>query len=139
MRLNRTDVIATVAVGLAVVVYLLWLAGVELPGLGSPRAVAATILGLGFVASAYAVVPGFDGLLGGSRSYLVVASALGVVALVAGLLALINASEPMLAALAAATVVLWALATVRHTRAAHRPPEATAATVPDHEPVGAGR
>lgn len=116
MRLNRTDAIATTAVGLAVIAYLLWLADLGVPGLGSTRVVGAIVLGLGWFASAVAVVPNFDALIHASRVYLVIASALGVTALAAGVVVLVSASTSMLLLLVAATVVMWAMATVRHSR-----------------------
>ena len=133
MRLNRTDAIATTAVGLAVIAYLLWLADLGVPGLGSTRVVGAIVLGLGWFASAVAVVPNFDALIHASRVYLVIASALGVTALAAGVVVLISASTSMLVLLVAATVVMWAMATVRHTRLTTRAEQAQ--PVPDSEPA----
>lgn len=120
MRLNRTDVFATFAVGIGVLAYGLWLSGVGVPGLGSTRVVGAVVLGLGWLASAVAVVPNFDELIRTSKVYLLVTSALGVAALIAGILVLVNASETMLALLVATTVAMWVLATIRHTLAARR-------------------
>lgn len=118
MRLNRTDVVATVFVAAAAVLYALWLADVGVPGLRSARVMGAVILGLGWAASASAVVPSFDALIKrGSRVYLAVTSVLGALALAAGILVLVDADEGMLATLAAATGVLWLMATVRHTMA----------------------
>jgi hypothetical protein len=118
MRLNRTDIFATVAVGIGVLAYALWLAGVAVPGLGSARVVGAVILGLGWVASAVAVVPNFGELIHSSKVYLVVTSALGVAALTAGIIVMVNASDTMLALLVATTVAMWVLATIRHMAAA---------------------
>lgn len=116
MRLNRTDAIATTAVGLAVIAYLLWLADLGVPGLGSTRVVGAIVLGLGWFASAVAVIPNFDALIHASKVYLGTASVLGVTALAAGVVVLVDASTSMLALLVSTTVVMWAMATVRHTR-----------------------
>jgi hypothetical protein len=66
------------------------------------------------VASASAVVPGFDGLLHGSKLYLAGTSLLGLGALAAGITALVSAREVMLGLLVTATVALWAISTVRH-------------------------
>jgi uncharacterized membrane protein HdeD (DUF308 family) len=139
MHVDRRDVVATLAVAVATAAYLLWLADVELPGLASPRSVGLLILVLGFVASASAVVPGFETLIHGSRTYLTVTSALGLVALVAGIIVLVNGSEAMLATLAGATVVLWCAATVRHVRAARATSLPAVADVVEREPVGARR
>jgi hypothetical protein len=131
MRLNRTDAIATTAVGLAVFAYLLWLADIGVPGLGSTRVVGAVVLGLGWFASAVAVVPNFDALIHASKVYLGIASALGVTALAAGVVVLVDASTFMLALLVSSTVVMWAMATVRHTRVNTQ--VAQAQPVPDSE------
>ena len=72
------------------------------------------VLALGFWASASAVVPGFDGLLHGSKLYLAITSLLGLGALIAGIMSLVSGSEVALGVLVAATVVLWAASTVRH-------------------------
>jgi hypothetical protein len=110
MTLPRRDLIATVLVGVAGLVYVLWLAG-EGPG---GRVVAAIVLAMGFAASA--VVPAFTDLLHSSKIYLAVTSTLGLLALAAGIVALAAGSSAMLAILAITTVVLWALATIRHQR-----------------------
>jgi hypothetical protein len=44
----------------------------------------------------------------------VIASLIGAVALVAGVITVVTGNEAMLASLVAATVVLWAMSTVRH-------------------------
>jgi hypothetical protein len=78
------------------------------------------VLCLGILASASAVVPGFGELLRGSRGYLAISSAFGVLALGAGLYALIAGEAAALTVLVLATLVMWAMATVRHS-AVHRP------------------
>lgn len=116
MRLPKRDLIATVLVGGAAVVYLLWAADVALPGMGSARVAGAVVLALGFAASASAVVPGFLGLLHGNKAYLVVTSLLGAAALVGGLLTLISASAWGFAVLIVAAVAHWLISTVHHQR-----------------------
>jgi hypothetical protein len=118
--LGVRDRIAAVLVAAATLVYVLWLVGV--PGGLTAGSVALVVLALGFVASASAVVPGFAALLRGSRRYLALTSIGGVVALVAGLLTVIQASELTLAVLVVATVALWAAATYRHATAHERRP-----------------
>jgi len=59
-----------------------------LPGMSGTRATGIVILGLGFVASATAVVPGFEDLMHGNKAYLAASSLLGLVAFVAGVLML---------------------------------------------------
>jgi hypothetical protein len=113
MNFTMRDRVATLLVAASVVTYGLWLAGL-LGGL-TTSAMALVVLVLGFVASASAVVPGFAALLAGSRAYLVGASIVGLVALVSGVLTVVNATGETLAILVIATLVMWAAATVRHT------------------------
>ncbi len=117
MRLNWRDWVATLCVAVAAALYGLWLAGAILTGTSGVKVVAGTVLALGVIASAFAVVPGFGRLMGGSKPYLVIASLLGVGALVAGIVTLVNGEEAVLAILVVTTIVLWAIATVRHVRA----------------------
>ncbi len=112
MNLTMRDRIATLLVGAALVTYGLWLTGIA-GGLAA-GSVAVIVLALGVLASASAVVPGFAALLRGSKVYLVIASLLGLVALVSGVLTVANATEDTLALLVMATVVLWGSATLRH-------------------------
>lgn len=76
------------------------------------------MLACGFVASAAAVVRGFKGLIHGTGLYLVAASLLGFAALGAGVGLLVSTETWWLAVLVAVTIVLRAMATSRHTRAA---------------------
>lgn len=124
MNLPRRDLIATIAVGIAALVYVLWLADVG-PG---TRTSAAIVLAMGLAASATAVVPAFSGLLHSSKIYLAVTGTLGLLALVAGVIALVAASSGMLTTLVITTVALWALATIRHQRM--RPRSGTQAQPP---------
>jgi hypothetical protein len=113
MRLSKRDVVATVSVAAAGVLYALWVAGMA-PWGQDVWATGVAVLALGFIASAVAVVPGFDQLLHGSRVYLVVTSALGLVALAGGVAALVASSELGLGLLVVATGVLWLIATIHH-------------------------
>jgi hypothetical protein len=112
MNLTWRDGIATVLVAAAALVYGLWILG-AVDGLTS-EAVAVIVLVLGFLASALAVVPGFGTLIHGSKAYMATASVIGVVALVAGILTILDGTETTLAVLVLSTLVLWGLATVRH-------------------------
>jgi hypothetical protein len=114
VRLPKRDLIATVLVAVAVMVYLLWALDAALPGLGSARASGLVVLGLGFAASASAVVPTFLGLLHGNKAYLAVTSLLGVAALAGGLMTLISASAWGFAVMMIATAGLWLISTVHH-------------------------
>ncbi len=117
MRLNWRDWVATLCVAAAVALYGVWLAGAILTGASGVKVVAGTVLALGVIASAFAVVPGFGQLMEGSKPYLAIASLLGIGALAAGIVTLVNGEEVMLATLVVATIALWAIATVRHVRA----------------------
>ena len=112
MSIPMRDRIATVLVATGSLIYVLWYTGF-LGGL-TPSSVALSILALGFVASASAVVPGFAALLAGSRLYLALASLGGLVALVCGVITVTQATEETLAVLVIATIGLWAAATLRH-------------------------
>jgi hypothetical protein len=114
MNLPKRDIIATVLVTAAGLLYLLWLADATPPGLGSIRATGVIILGLGFAASASAVVPGFKQLLHGNKLYLAITCLIGVVAAVAGVLMLVNGAGSALTVVITAMVVLWLIATIHH-------------------------
>src|SRR5512140_337800 len=98
MRLPKRDIVASCAVAVAVVLYLMWLADAALFGM-SIRVTGLMVLGLGVVASASAVVPGFTELLHGNRVYMAVTSLLGLGALAAGVVTLWSASTAALAVL----------------------------------------
>ncbi len=115
MRLTWRDGLATVFVFVAVLLYVSWLAGMELLGTSSARIVGGVVLGLGLAASVTAVVYGVGaGLFRASKAYLALASMIGLAALVAGVIALVSGNEMMLGALVFATAALWAMSTVRH-------------------------
>lgn len=114
MYLPKRDILATGLVAVAVVVYALWAVGSALPGMSSARVTGAAVLALGFASSASAVVPAFDQLLHGSKTYLTITSLIGLAALVAGIVVLVTASGASLAVLMASTAVLWLIATIRH-------------------------
>ena len=122
MRIPRRDLIATCLVAAAVVLYVLWLVNATLPGMESTRTTGLVILGLGFAASATAVVPGFDQLLHGNKAYLAAVSLLGLVAFVAGVVMLWSAGNTALTVLMAVMGVLWIIATTHHTLMARTNP-----------------
>ncbi|RYP88073.1 hypothetical protein EKO23_04310 [Nocardioides guangzhouensis] len=113
MRLPKRDIIASCAVAAAVVLYVLWRADAALLDM-SVRATGLVVLVLGFVASASAVVPGFERLLHGNRLYLAVTSVLGLGALVAGIVTLWSSSTTALGVLTGLLVLLWGIATTHH-------------------------
>jgi hypothetical protein len=112
MPVPRRDLLATVLVGVSLVVYAAWAIGVAVPG--GVAGVALVVLVLGIAASMSAVVPAFGELLHGSRLYLATASALGLVALAAGVWALVAGEPTALVALVLATFLMWAMSTMRH-------------------------
>jgi len=128
VHLSTRDWVATCFVAVAVLAFAVWLMGADSDRSNDVRIIAAIVLALGFVASASAVVPGFDALLHGSKVYLAVTSLLGLAALAAGMIALLAEDELALAVLIATTLVLWAVSTLRHSLAARQPSADPAAT-----------
>ena len=114
MSLSKRDVVATGLVAVALVLYVLWAVGSAPAVLSGTRATGAVILVLGFLASASAVVPGFDGLMHGNKTYLGVTAVIGLVAAVAGVMMLLNAGSTALAVMMVAMVALWLIATIHH-------------------------
>jgi hypothetical protein len=106
MNLPKKDVIATVLVAVAVVVYVLWLTAAALARMSGTRGTGVVILGLGFAAWAIAVVPGFDQLMHGNKVYLAATSLLGLAAFIGGIVMLASASSAALAVVIGAMVVL---------------------------------
>jgi hypothetical protein len=131
MSLTWKDGLATVLVGAGALLYLLWMGGATLTGLSGSRALAVAIFGLG-VGGCYTAKSNMEAMYGaGDRPrppllYVVIASVLGGVTLVAGVGAMLGGGTGALASLTAAMVALWALATIRHW-ASHTTPEAIAA------------
>ena len=117
MRLTRKDVRATVVVVGAAVFYTLWLTGTVAADM-STRVVAAIVFALGWLGCTsdvdqMKVVFGVEGTRP-PLLYVVLASLVGGVALVAGAVAIIWGNEVMLATLIVAMAALWIVATVRH-------------------------
>lgn len=114
MRIPWRDGIATLFVAAALGLYLAFELDRPVPGFAAVAPVAIAVLVLGIAASASAVVPGFEELLRGSRLYLLVTSALGLVAFGMGLWGVLANREEALLAFVLATLVLWAMSTLRH-------------------------
>jgi hypothetical protein len=114
MRITTRDWLATSLVGIAVIIAFGWFAPFAAVRSLDIRSIAIGVLVLGMLASAAAVVPGFAELIRGSRSYLLIASTLGLAALIAAGLTLVNRTEETLVALVGLTIALWAGATLRH-------------------------
>jgi hypothetical protein len=119
MTFTWKDGLATVFVGAAGVLYLLWAGGTTVSGLSGPGALTVAIFGLG-VGGCYTAKSHMETVYGvGGRArpplyYVVLVSVLGGVTLVAGIVALVRGGDAALATLAGAMVALWALATIRH-------------------------
>lgn len=124
MRLTWRDGPASLFVAAAGVLSALWQSGTALQGM-STRVLGGVVFALGYAAcvsdrTEMAVVYGVGGRRRAPIAYIVVASLLGFVALVAGVITLVTANEAMLAILVAATVTLWAISTVRHATVGER-------------------
>jgi hypothetical protein len=118
MRLTWRDALATLFVAAAAALYGLWQTGTAGAGM-STRVLGAVVFGLGWAGcmsdqGEMASVYGAAGRRRSPMAYVVVASLLGAVALLAWIMTLLSASGTMLAVLVAATIALWVLATVRH-------------------------
>jgi hypothetical protein len=140
MRLPKTDIPATGLVAIAAVLYLLWAIDSTPPGMSSTRATGVAVLVLGFAASASAVVPTFDQLLHGNKTYLVSTSLIGVAATAAGVQMLVTAGGTALTVVMAAMAVLWLIATIHHSLLAKTGPprHATARQPARHGPRPVG-
>ena len=127
MSLTWKDGLASAFVGAAVALYMLSLGDTTIVGLSGPRAltIAVFALGVGGCYTAKSQMQDVYGVGGGPRPpllYVVLASALGCVMLVAGIVAMSGGSASALATLTGAMVAVWALATIRHSTS-HKIPE----------------
>jgi hypothetical protein len=110
MRLTWHDAAATVLVGAVVSLETLHLAGTDLPGLASPRALTGVVLGLGLAAC----IAGSVKMESLPPTYARWMSYLGTIAVITGLAGLITGAEIPLIALTAAAAAMWLVATMRH-------------------------
>lgn len=118
MRLTWKDAEATVVVGGAVLFYALWTTDTVAVGM-SVRVAAAIVFALGWLGCVSDTermkeVYGAEGETRLPLAYVVPTSLLGGVALVAGLVAIVAASETALLWTVVTMVVLWLLTTIRH-------------------------
>jgi hypothetical protein len=119
MRLTWRDGLATLLVAAAAVLYALWAADALMAGVSTRwMTVIAFALGMAACTANQRELGEVYGATGEGRRppglYIVLATALGVVMLAAGILAFVLASEAMLATLVAGMVALWLIATSRH-------------------------
>ncbi|HEX4811398.1 MAG TPA: hypothetical protein VFV66_01405 [Nonomuraea sp.] len=112
MRLTWKDALATVAAGVNVAVYIAFTQGTNLPIVDNVRGATGTILLLGLVGGC--MLSAAPEAYERQGPYAVVASTLGGIALLAGVIGLITAAELALAVLFYATIALWLMSTVRH-------------------------
>ena len=136
MRLTWRDAVATLAVGAAVGYYVLWATGTVAH---SARVAGVVVFAFGMIActSARSEMERVYGVAGAARpamSYVVTVSAVGAMALVAGVVTLVTAGEVALATLVASLVLLWLLATLRHAFT-----EPTTRPLAGHTPHGSAR
>ena len=132
MLFPMRDAIASGLVAVAGLLYGLWVFDLAPWGMSSIRMTGVAILALGFLASASAVVPGFEQLIRGNRPYLAVTTLMGLAALAGGLWMLFASAEAGLSLLIGALGGLWLISTVHHivlARAGHEP-----AITPDVRP-----
>jgi hypothetical protein len=126
MRLTWRDGLATLLVAVAAMLYALWAAGVIMPGV-STRWMTVIAFAFGMAActaNQRELGEVYGATRGGARPsglYIALATVLGIVMLVAGILAFALASTAMLATLVAAMVALWLIATGRHALTGHHP------------------
>ena len=109
---------ATLFVAVALVMFALWRSDTALTEM-STRAMAVMVFALGWLGCTSAAKRVSSVYTAGAEDrppmpYMVLASLLGLMALVAGVWAIVAASETMLAVLVGAMVVLWLMTTVRH-------------------------
>jgi len=118
MRLTWKDGLATALVALAVLVFAAWSADGTIAGIsGRGLVVAMFVLG---VAGCYTAQSHFEkiysrnGVPHTQISYVVLISAVGAVATVAGIVAMIGDGGLAVSILLVAMIVLWILSTLRH-------------------------
>ena len=117
MRLSWRDGVATLAVAIATVGYLLWVTDTAFTS-WSARAVAIGVLVLGAAGAAsaaerFATDVGAEGHDRGPMTYVIWVGLLGALALVSGVIAIIMSSTAWLGILVLSLVTLWVSAAAR--------------------------
>lgn len=125
MGLTWKDGVATIFMGVIVLIYVAFLNGTSAWLISSARGTTAAVLVLGMVGGCALSAAG--DLYTGSqpkaaRAWQVIATTCGIVALAAAVIGLITGSTVALAVLVAATLTLWLIATARHAFTAPRGP-----------------
>jgi hypothetical protein len=114
MKLTWRDAVATVVMAAIVVIYVAFLHSTTAWLISSARGTATAVLVLGLVGGCGMSAAGERYRTRQGQAYTGAMSLLGLVALAAGVVALITASTVALAVLVAAAVALWLVATLRH-------------------------
>ena len=132
MKLTWRDAVATVLTAGGVATYAAYTQGASLPSLSSPRAVAAAVLALGFLACTVGAPDAFGPAA--KRWTTMVGSVLGVAILLSGAITLITGGTVALAVLVGTTVALWAFTTLHHAFGPNSPePPATEVLLEQHK------
>jgi hypothetical protein len=117
MRLTWKDAVTTGFMAVIVAAYVAFLNGTSLWLISSARGTAGAVLVLGIVGGC-ALSSAADLYVGtqsrSTRAFATLATLGGIIALVAGVIAMITGSTVALAILVAATIALWLIATMRH-------------------------
>jgi hypothetical protein len=114
MRFPWLDGLATLFVAAAVGLYAAFVFDRPIVGFDAVAPVAIAVIVLGIAGCAPAVVVRFRELMSGSRGYLASTVVLGLIATGAGIWAIVAGREEALLGLVIATIVLWAMSTMRH-------------------------
>ena len=117
MRLSWKDGLATVLVAVALVFFAGWSAGATVAGISGRGLVLAVFLlgiaGCYTAQSHFETVYGVNGRIRPPMAYVVLVSAVGALATVAGIIALVAGGSLAVTTLVLAMIV-WILATIRH-------------------------
>jgi hypothetical protein len=123
-QLTWRDAVMTLFVAGAVATYVAWETGGAFQGV-STRTIAAVVFACGWVACnanrrELIAIFGADARRRPSMAYVAVATTTGVIALLAGIYAIVDQRPTMLATLVGALVGLWVMSTARHALASAR-------------------
>jgi len=117
MRLTWRDGVTTLLVGMVALTYAAYAAGWAIPVIDDARG--ATLL-IGAVGLTMCIVGGSGSVIASPDAFMVPASVLGGVALLLIIAGLITGWSLAVPLLAAVTLLLWTISTVRHAMAASR-------------------
>jgi len=135
MGLTWRDLVTTLFTGAIAIIYVAFLGGTSAWLISSARGTTTAVLILGMVGGCALGAAGdvyTQPQPRWGRIYEGIATTIGIVALIAGLIGLITGGTVALAVLVAATFTLWFIATTRH---AITPPAGTASSRDTHEAI----